>query len=183
MHLCTIFRLNGYSHKQITKAFNQAKSFFISCSNLIPSLNPPPLLASLTFLDGISQKITKILSQKGFCIAFKPLSRLRNCVPPLKDPKDSFLELGVYKIDCSCGVPYIGEIGRSFCTRICEHCADIRHDRVQKFALAEHSTTSNHHICMESACIIAREDKFFKRKLKEAIEISYPLVNLNRDDG
>lgn len=182
-HLRHVFRLNGYSYKKISKAFNQAKSFYLSLTNPKLSLDHPPLAATLPFVQGISQKIAKILSKKGLRIAFKPLSRLRNRVPPLKDPKDSLLESGVYKIVCSYGAPYIGETGHSFRTRIREHGADIKYDRVQKSALAEHSSSTKHHICLESTEILAKEDNFFKRKLKEAIKISYHPINLNRDDG
>ena len=103
--------------------------------------------------------------------------------PTLKDPKHSLLYSTMYKIVCSCGAPYKGETGRSFRTRFCEHSADIRYDRVHKSTLAEHSSSTKHHICLESAQILAKEDNFFKRKLKEAIEISYHSINLNRDDG
>ena len=53
-HLRQVFKLNGYSHKQISKALNQAGSFHISSCNPIFPLNPPPLMASLPFIDGIS---------------------------------------------------------------------------------------------------------------------------------
>jgi len=33
----------------------------------------------------------------------------------------------VYIISCSCGTPYIGEIGRLVNQRICEHVAHIKH--------------------------------------------------------
>ena len=89
----------------------------------------------------------------------------------------------MYKVVCSCGAPYIGETGRSVSTRIKEHCADIRHDRVQKLALAEHSSTTKHHICLEDAQILSKEDNYFKRKLKEAVEIVGHPINLNRDEG
>ena len=80
-------------------------------------------------------------------------------------------------------MPYIGETGRSVHTQIKEHVADIRHDRVGKSALAEHSFSSKHHICLEDTLVLSKEDNYFKRKLKEAIEIFNHPINLNRDDG
>jgi len=111
------------------------------------------------------------------------LSRLRNCLPPLKDSKDPLLDSGVYKILCSCGVPYIGETDWAFNTRIQEHGADIKHERTQKSALAEDYSTTKHHICLENMQILSKEDNYFKRKFEEAIEINYHPMNLNRDDG
>ena len=84
---------------------------------------------------------------------------------------------------CSCGKPYIGETGRSFTTRIKEHSADIRLERVIKSSLAEHSSSTKHHICLENAQILTKEDNYYKRKMKEAIEICNHPSNLNRDEG
>ena len=108
---------------------------------------------------------------------------VRDHVPPIKDSRDTFSDLGVYKVVCSCGTPYIGETGHSFHTKIKEHVANIRHDRVCKSALAEHSFSTKHHICLEDTQVLAKEDNYFKRKLKEAVEISRHPLNLNRDDG
>jgi hypothetical protein len=182
-HLRQVFKLNGYSDKQITKAINQARYFYLSNANHKPLASLQPLNASLPFVNGISQKIAKILSKKGLRVAFKPLSRIRSFVPSLKDSVDTIMHSGVYKILCSCGAPYIGETGRSFQMRIREHSADIKHDRVHKSALAEHSSSTKHHICLESTQILFKEDNFFKRKLLEAIEINHHPINLNRDDG
>ena len=93
------------------------------------------------------------------------------------------MDSGVYKVLCSCGIPYIGETGRSVVTRLKEHAADIRHERVLKSALAEHSSSTKHHICLEDARIVSNERNFFKRKFKEAVEIYNNPSNLNRDDG
>jgi len=50
-------------------------------------------------------------------------------------------------------------------------------------ALAEHSFSSKHHIRLEDTKILAKEDHFFKRRIKEAIEILKHPNNLNRDNG
>ena len=76
----------------------------------------------------------------------------------VKDDIDKHQLKGVYKIDCSCGKSYIGETGRSLQTRLKEHGADIRNERSRTSALAEHSSKTKHHICLESASIVAREE-------------------------
>ena len=60
---------------------------------------------------------------------------------------------------------------------------DIRHDRHQKSALAEHAHHSRHHIRIEETKLIAREEHCRRRKIREAIEIEEAPSNLNRDDG
>ena len=90
---------------------------------------------------------------------------------------------GVYSIPCSCSKPYIGEMGRSIVTRLKEHGADLKHDRHKKSTLAEHAHLTQHHICLENAMVIAREDNLAKRKIREKIEINITNGCLNRDDG
>ena len=89
----------------------------------------------------------------------------------------------MYKIDCSCGRIYIGETGRSLKTRLKEHAADIKNDRSRTSALAEHSSKTKHHMCLEDARVIARKDNYHKRKIREATEIMKFPQNLNRDNG
>ena len=64
-----------------------------------------------------------------------------------------------------------------------EHSTDLMLNRIQKYALAEHSSKTNHHICLENANIIARVDHYRRRKLVEALEIELHPNNLNRDEG
>jgi predicted GIY-YIG superfamily endonuclease len=90
---------------------------------------------------------------------------------------------GVYIIECSCGKCYIGETCHSFHTRIKEHGADIKNERTHTSALAEHSLTTKHHICLEDTKILAKEDHLLKRRIREAIEIIKNPDNLNRDNG
>ena len=101
----------------------------------------------------------------------------------VKDSIDRHQLKGVYKIDFSCGKSYIGETGRSLQTRPKEHGADIKNERSRTSALAEHSAKTKHHICLETASIIAREEQQQRRKIREALEIIKHPHNLNRDKG
>ena len=101
----------------------------------------------------------------------------------VKDKIDPRKGKGIYKIECSCGKCYIGETGRSFQIRIKEHGADIKNERIRTSALAEHSLKTRHHICLEYTKILAKENHFFKRRVREAIEIRKHPSNLNRDNG
>jgi len=63
-------------------------------------------------------------------------------------------------IPCSCGTPYIGEIGRFIYQRIQEHVADLRHCRTRSSALVEHAEETKHHTCLEDSKVLARIDHF-----------------------
>ena len=85
----------------------------------------------------------------------------------VKDKLDQHNFKGVYRIDCSCGKCYIGEIGRSFNTRIKQHSADIKNERTRTLALAEHSLTTKHYIRLEDTKILGKEDHLLKRRIRE----------------
>ena len=78
---------------------------------------------------------------------------------------------GVYIIPCSCGIPYIGETGRSISQRISEHATDLKHRRTKSSDLVEHAEKTKHHVCIEEASVIARVSQFHHRKFREALEI------------
>ena len=64
-----------------------------------------------------------------------------------------------------------------------ERSIDNVHGRTNKSALVEHSHSTSHHICIERAYLIAREDNYNKRRIREAMEIEKRNNNLNKDDG
>ena len=68
-------------------------------------------------------------------------------------------------------------------TRLKKHSADLRHNRYKNSAIAEHVFITGHHICLENAKFIAREDNLVKQKIREKIEINLNANCLNRDDG
>ena len=90
---------------------------------------------------------------------------MRNLLDKSKDPIDPKLKKGIYAIPCLCGEIYIRETGRAINIRIKENCADIRHERIKKSAIAEHSQKTNHHICIEDAKVIAIEENYNKRRV------------------
>jgi hypothetical protein len=90
---------------------------------------------------------------------------------------------GVYKVECSCKKCYIGEIKIFFQVRIKEHGDDISRERIGASTLAEHSNDTKHHMCLKDTKILAKENHYFKRRIREAIEIIKHGNNLNRDGG
>ncbi len=127
--------------------------------------------------------MAKVLRRKNINTQFSAPGTIRQSMISVKDNIDKHQLKGVYKIDCSCGKSYIGETGRSLQTRLKEHGADIKNERSRSFALAEHLSKTKHHVLLESASIIAKEEHQHKRKIREALEIIKHPHNLNRDNG
>jgi hypothetical protein len=50
-------------------------------------------------------------------------------------------------------------------------------------ALAEHSLKTKHHVFLEDTKILAKENHYYKRRIREAIEIIKHPNNINRDGG
>jgi predicted GIY-YIG superfamily endonuclease len=143
----------------------------------------PSPIAYLPYIQGVTNKIAKFLNKKDIKTSFRPLDTIKQKMRSVKDKLDQLNCKGVYIIECSCGKCYIGEIGRSFHTRIKEHGADIKNGRTRTSALAEHSLTTKHHVLLEDTKILAKEDHLLKSRIREAIEIIKNPNNLNRDNG
>jgi predicted GIY-YIG superfamily endonuclease len=181
-HLHKVFKNIGYKEKEIENAIRKA----LEKENNKPQQKnnqTPSLTAYLPYIQGVTDKIAKILNKKEIKTSFKPLNTIKQNMRSVKDKLDQHNFKGVYRIDCSCGKCYIGETGRSFNTRIKEHSADIKNERARTSALAEHSLKTKHHIRLEDTRILAKEDHLLKRRIREAIEIIKNPDNLNRDNG
>jgi hypothetical protein len=181
-HLTSVFKNLGYKEWSIKKAIRRAQDKALS-------KHPPEDKKEdsgkvyLPFIQGITDKIAKILRKNNINTQFTTCGTIRQMMRSVKDNIDRQQLKGVYKIDCSCGKSYIGETGRSLKIRLKEHVADIKNERSRTSALVEHSSKTKHHVCVEDAKVIAREDNYHKRKIREAIEIMKFPQNLNRDNG
>ena len=181
-----MFRLNGYDDTQIKKTISKIKmnKGNKTLANINNNQNKEDVKrVFLPYIKGTTDRLSKTLRRRGFKVLFTPPNSIKKMVDSLKDPVDPKYFKGVYSIPCSCNKAYIGETGRSIETRMKEHMADLRHDRHKRSALAEHAHLTQHHICLENAKVIAKEDNLIKRKKREKIEINMTNNCLNRDDG
>lgn len=172
--MVSTFKSIGYKEQEIKRAIEKAERKLLSHK---PKAQDQPQNGKV-FLP-----YTKILRKKNIITHFSAPRTIRQCMRSVKDEVDKHQLKGVYKIDCSCGKRYIGETGRSLKTRLKEHGADIKNERSRTSALAEHSVKTKHHICLENASIIAREEQQQRRKIREALEIIKHPHNLNRDNS
>lgn len=136
----------------------------------------------LPYVKGVTDKIGHILKHASIKTFYKPPKKISQFLPPVK----CYIPLqdaGVYKIDCDCGLSYIGQTKRSIKTRIREHIADVKHRRNNKSAVCDHILdNTRHYIRFDKAQILAKENRFHPRMIREAIEIKkHP--NFNREEG
>lgn len=137
----------------------------------------------LSFIQGTTDKITKIMKKRKVPSTFRPLNTIWSSLRSVKDPVNPKNGKGVYVIPCSCGTEYIGETGCSINQMVLEHTTDIKHRRSRSSALAEHAEKTKHDICIEEMSVNVRIDHFHHRTFRETLEIERRPINMNRDDG
>ena len=141
-------------------------------------------MITLPYIKGTTDNLANIFKKRGFTVAFAPHNSIMKFVDSVKDALDQRQQKGVYEVPCSYEKFYIGEMGRSLKTRLKEHSTDIFHGRTNKSVLAEHSHITSHHVCIEKSSLIAKEDNYNKRRIREVVEIEKKRNNnLNKDDG
>ena len=139
------------------------------------------LPAVLPYVEGVTDKISRILRRASIKTYFKPSNKINQLLRPIKC-NIPLQDAGVYKIDCDCGLSYIGQTKRSIKTRIKEHIADMKNNRTTKSAVCEHALKPNHFIRFDKPQVLVKESKYIPRMIREAIEIKkHP--NFNREDG
>ena len=67
--------------------------------------------AYLPYIQGVTDKISKIVKKSNITTSFKPLETIKQKMKSVKDPIDPKQIRGVYNIPCSCNTSYIGETG------------------------------------------------------------------------
>ena len=99
--------------------------------------------------------------------------------PKDKTPKDKKCGT-IYHITCDndSSHTYIGESKRPFGVRFKEH---TKLDRPT--AVGDHCLATGHSVSIKNTKILAREQDWLKRKVKEAIHIREKAPNMNRDQG
>jgi hypothetical protein len=114
------------------------------------------------YVQGTSKNIARILGKKQIITIFQLPHTTRSLRKLVKDTMDPHLHKGLYCIDCSYGLTYIGEIKISFQFKIKEHKVAITHNQVKSSGLASHSKKTKHHICIDDRKILAMVDYLSK---------------------
>ena len=127
---------------------------------------------SLPWIPGLSEELKKCFRKAKCTISFKSprnlssilTSRNKPQLPPLSHP-------GVYFIPTKCNSAYTGETKKRIRTRNTEHQKAVFNGDSEADALAQHSENCNCEIRWEDVKTLAVEPVWFRRKVREALEI------------
>ena len=160
-------------------------------------------LVVIPYVEGLTDKATRIFRKHGISTAVKPHTTLRKMLVHPKDKRDPLTTTDcVYELPCSnCKSSYIGETGRRFSTRLSEHKRETekleaenknftRQARKQSLseqsrsAVADHAVQNNHVINWQDAKVLCKECNTRSRHIREAIWIRRRAPHtMNRDEG
>ena len=93
--------------KTLGKTHNKSLTSLKTSDNKT-TINP---WAYLPYIQGVTNKISRILNKNNITTSFKPLETIKKRMRFVKDPIDHTQFRGVYKIPCSCNISYIGGWG------------------------------------------------------------------------
>lgn len=177
-HVNSALRANGYTPWIMKAPRPKKKPNKESAGMQRPNTNIP-----LPYVQGVSEKLSNIFRDHGVGTYHKPVNTLRSLLVHPKDKTPDGKKCGVvYKISCpTCDETYIGETARAMQVRLTEH-QRITGGSVPT-AVGEHIQHHKHDIDMEHVQILSREEHFWNRKIREAIEIKSQRPTLNRDAG
>ena len=155
----------------------------------------------LPYVNGVSERVSRVLKQYNIASAMKPHSTLRSQIVHPKDKRDDLNKTdALYSIPClNCDDEYIGETARKFETRLNEHKTEVEkvdksvstragrkesQSTTHKSAITDHVVDRNHVIGWKKGKVIGTEQNKYKRWIKEAIEIRKREGHtMNRDEG
>ena len=111
----------------------------------------------------------------------RPINTIRYLLVHLKDKTPDLHKCGVvYTITCpQCQHMYVGETGRTLATRMKDHTSH----NSQPTAVGDHCREHGYAINKNNVEVLAREEVWFGRKVREAIETKTIQPTINRDQG
>ena len=124
----------------------------------------------LPYVQGVSEKIDRILKQQKVKVAYKPQLTINSLLPRPKELDDSDRQKSgiVCKISCTqCNFVYYGQTERSLKTRIVEHKKAVASfDQNSKVASRVH--LFGHNMNFENVEVVGFESNYHERLFLEA---------------
>ena len=132
----------------------------------------------IPYVEGITESLQRLFRSHGVNAYVQPQNTLRSLLVAPKDKADKLEKCGaVYQVSCKvCPSTYVGESARPLKTRLDEHTRPSS-------PVGEHSTSLQHDIDWDGVKVLDKEDNWFRRGVKEAINIKRTNSDLNRDRG
>ncbi|XP_044760154.1 uncharacterized protein LOC123317615 [Coccinella septempunctata] len=169
---------NGYPRSLINRLFNNVPvtpGYDGSFGNDSVPPNEPTnrktIYVSFPYLEGLSNKISSVLSQVGEVSVKLAYSSLKTNIglfraPKYKIPEKNAFEV-VYQVECGdCGGLYIGQTEQHLCRRISQHKSDARL-HPEKCALARHINDTGHRVKFDDIKILDSHKNLSIRKFLE----------------
>ena len=182
--LIDVFVENGYDKKKVE---NIAKSPVIANKN---KQRETGKFVSLPYIPGVSQKLKAEFSKAGLNTVFKSGTNLQTILTSRNKPTlptNSYP--GCYRVPCNCGGYYTGQTKKKASTRFEEHKKAIFTGNAKDSALSEHAIQCPNDVDWDNASTLSTEPFYFKRCVREALEIQKEKVGprgdkiINRDEG
>lgn len=164
--IVNIFVENGYDRKLLQNIVNNKNK---SKPNNDQVRKP---YVSLPWIPGINKKLRKSFENAGYTVSFKSPSNLKQILTIRNKPKlPPNSQPGVYLVPCECESNYTGRTKKRISTRNKEHEKDVFVQTNDKSALVEHSKLCDKTIQWSNTKTLAIETNFFRRCVREALEI------------
>ncbi|XP_072019907.1 uncharacterized protein [Amphiura filiformis] len=163
-HIKSALKANGYETWMLKTPKPKKKKDLKDTTVQARKINVP-----LPYVKGLSEKLTHIFRDHGVNAYHKPVNTIRSFLVHRKDKTPDANKCGViYKISCpKCTDTYVGETARALATRVKEHTRTTG----PLTAVGEHKSNHQHDISLDNVEVIGREDHFWNRKIREALEI------------
>ncbi|XP_071491393.1 uncharacterized protein [Diadema antillarum] len=146
--------------------------------NRIPRRNIVPSKGNvgIPYVAGVTESLQRLFRSHGISTYVKPQNTLRSLLVAPKDKANKVDKRGViYQVPCrECSSTYVGESARPLKTRLDEHARPSS-------PVGAHA--SFHDIDWDGVKVLDREDNWYKRGVKEAINIRRTKSDLNKDQG
>ena len=179
-----VFIDNGYDKDKLEKLINDMKS------TKTKKKVKQPKYVSLPWIPGLSQKLKKSFKKVGCEVTFKSPKNLNLLLTKKNKPElPPNIQPGVYFISTSRKGGYTGETKKCVKTRNIEHEKAVFKGDIKNDAVAEHEQACNCNIEWAKTKTLAVEPSYFRRKVREALEIRKLRTGpddpngLNRDYG
>ena len=167
--LTQVFVNNGYEKSHLDQMIVESNRPRI-VANPTPTNNSN--FVSMPYLPGLSAPLKKAFRKAVYKVAFKSPRNLGSILTSNIKPKlPANSSQGVYFIPTGCIKAYTGETKKKIVTRTTEHEKAIFLEDTEHDAVAAHQIECGCEIDMTKAKVLAKETKWFPRKVREALEI------------
>ena len=135
-------------------------------------------------VKGVSECNGQILGRAYIRTAFRTVTTIRSLLVKTKPATEKHYKKGViYKVSCQdCTKVYIGKTGRKLVSRLNEHKQHCRLLQADESTIAEYAIGENHHIDFDQSKVLTTEDRFWPKKIKEALLIKDTLTSTRTQD-